>query len=400
MRLWRFCLAALVYDWVVFIAWVAIPIRAESLRVTPTQLGLLITAHSVLYVGNSLFVGRLADRMSKPFLAFLGCAGAIASFAAIARADSLLLLFLTVPLLAVAASCFWPSVQGSVGTETDPARMERVLALFNVMWSGGKALGFVCGGWLAARFGETATLWIAAGTVIPILALYPWRKGTPAPAPREAPVGNRAGFRRVAYVANFVAFGVGAAFQNQFFKYLSNTGLGRSFEGRTLLGVPLSTALDAQKWYFGLFLGAIFFAQTAGFLLFQKGAWWTYRRAPLYLSQVALAAATLAVAFVRSDALILAMAPLVGLALSFAYASSIFYSLHGSDEHGKYSGIHEAVLGAGYFIVPLAGGWLADLMGDLRVPYTVAAATVLAAIGLEEVLYRRSVSSSSNRSIR
>ena len=121
----------------------------------------------------------------------------------------------------------------------------------------------------------------------------------------------------------------------------------------------------------------------------QRGRGWTYRRALLYSAQGLIAGASLAITLTRSDTLLLLLAPFVGVGLGFVYASSIYYSLHGPTDHGKYAGLHEAVLGAGTFLVPLAGGALADLTRDLRMPYGFAAAATLAAIGIEEGLYRR-----------
>ena len=51
--------------------------------------------------------------------------------------------------------------------------------------------------------------------------------------------------------------------------------------------------------------------------------------------------------------------------------------------------LDEAVLGAGTVLVPLAGGALADLTGDLRVPYWLAASAMLVAVAIEELVYRK-----------
>ena len=47
------------------------------------------------------------------------------------------------------------------------------------------------------------------------------------------------------------------------------------------------------------------------------------------------------------------------------------------------------MLGAGSFLVPLAGGALADLTADLRMPYWLAGAGTAAAIAIQEIVYRR-----------
>ena len=142
--------------------------------------------------------------------------------------------------------------------------------------------------------------------------------------------------------------------------------------------------------FFGLFLGAIYGTQTLTFVVLQRSSGWAYRRGLLYCVQVLCGATALLVPFLGHDWQYVAAAAVIGAGLGFANQSSIYYSLHGPSEHGKFAGLHEAVLGAGTFIVPLAGGWLADRTHDLRMPYWLAAAATVAAIGLEEGIYRRS----------
>ena len=172
-----------------------------------------------------------------------------------------------------------------------------------------------------------------------------------------------------------VAFGIGATFQTQFYKYLDDRGLGNLWD---------------RKTYFGLFMGAMFAAQTVAFVVLQRGRGWTYRRPLLYAAQLLVAGMLVAIPCTRSDVVMLVLAPLVGIGLGFICASSIYYSLHGPSDHGKYAGLHEAVLGAGTFLVPFAGGFLADRVVDLRMPYWLAAGMMVAALAVEEVLYRRS----------
>lgn len=384
MRLWRYALAALVYDAVVFVAWLVIPIRAHALGASATQMGLLITTHSVLYTINSLAMGRLADRAPKSLLAVLGCAGAAAGCLVLSGAEGLGLLFWGVSIVALSASLFWPSLQGSIGSETPPSRLERALGIFNVMWSIGKSLGFLSGGWLVTRIGPGGTLALAAALAGSIAAFYPWTPGPRAPREARAAADGHPAFRTLGYMANFVAYGVAAAFQTHFFAFLGRRGLGGSMDPRTFVG---------------LFLGIVFASQTLGFALLQRGTGWTYRRGRLYASQILMALAAASLSIARNDLVVFLAAPVLGLCLSFAYASSLYYSLHNAERHGTYSGVHEAVLGAGNFLVPLVGGALADGFGDLRAPYLLAAATALGAVLLEEAVYRRISRSRENRSI-
>jgi MFS family permease len=374
MRLWRYCIAGLFFNLLAFIFWAVIPIKAVTFGASSTQLALLQTASTTVYVIVCLFSGKLSDRASRSLLARVACLIAMTACGVALGVHSLAALYLVVPMMGLAGSLYWPSAQGAVGAESDPSRVEQTIGWFNVSWSIGKTLGFVAAGWLVATQGGSRTLWIAAASALPVLLLYPRDRGAAPPAAHEGANPDRAAFRTIGYVANFLAFGVGAVFQNQFFKYLEHTGLGGGWESKT---------------FYGVFLGTIYGAQTLLFLVLQRTSGWTYRRSFLYGTQLLTGVAAAGVTLLSGNGLILAAAGLVGVGLGFANASSIYYSLHGPSEHGKYAGVHEAVLGAGTVLVPLAGGALADLTRDLRLPYWLAASAMLVAVAIEEFVYRR-----------
>ena len=373
MRLWRYCLAGLLFNWATFVFWVVLPARALDFQASSTQLALLQTASSVVYVLNSLFSGGLSDRMSRALLARLSTLVALGSCALLVTANSLWGLFLIVPLMGFACSVYWPSIQGAVGAEAGPARLEKALGWFNVSWSIGKTLGFVIGGWIVAALSSSTALWMGVASALPILFFYP-RDQAPSHGEVHAESGvDRAAYRTLGYIANFLAFGVGNVFLNQFLKYLK--------------AVPVPGWTPAA--FFGVFLGAVYGTQTLSFVVLQRNSGWAYKRGLLYVIQVLCGAGALAVPFLVADWQYFAAAAFIGVGLGFANASSIFYSLHGPSDHGKYAGLHEAVLGAGSFLAPLAGGALADLSHDLRSPYWLAGGLTIAAVAVEEIVYRR-----------
>jgi MFS family permease len=373
MRLWRYCLAGLLFNWAAFLFWTVLPIRALDFNASSTELALLQTAANVVYVLNCLFTGGLSDRISRTLLARLSVAVAVAAFVAAVWAGSLLALFLIVPFMGFACSVYWPSIQGALGAEAGPARLEKALGWFSVSWSIGKTLGFIIGGWILAAHSSAAVLWMAAGSALPILLLYPKDQAFPKEETHPASAVERDAFRTLGYVANFLAFGLGATFQNQFIKFLNAS---------PVPGWKPST-------FFGIFLGAIYGTQTLCFAVLQRGSGWTYKRSLLYAVQILCGGAALAIPFLSRDWTLLGAAAMVGVGLGFANSSSIYYSLHGPSDHGKYAGLHEAVLGAGSFLAPLAGGALADLTHNLRTPYWLAGGVMIAAIAVEETLYRR-----------
>jgi MFS family permease len=371
-------MAGLLFNWLAFVFWTVVPIRAVNFNASSTQLALLQTASTFFYVLNSMFIGGLSDRVSRALLARVACVMAIIACGLTVYIGSLNLLFFVVPIMGVAGSIYWPSVQGAVGAESGPDRLDRNIGWFNVSWSIGKTAGFALAGSLIVSQGHGFTLWMAAASAIPVLLLYPGDRNVRPEGTHTVAAGHREAYRTIGYVANFLAFGVGSVFQNQFFKYLEGTGLHLRW--------------DSQK-FFGYFLGAIYLTQTLLFLVLQRGSAWTYRRSLLYGTQVLCMVAAAGVPLLTSDLAILATGGVVGLSLGFANASSIYYSLHGPADHGKYAGLHEAVLGAGTILVPLVGGALADVTHDLRMPYWLAAGATLIALTVEEVIYRRRPSS-------
>jgi MFS family permease len=369
MRLWRYCLAGLLFNWATFIFWTVLPARALDFKASSTQLALLQTASSVVYVLNSLFSGGLSDRISRALLARMSTLVAAGACALLMGVDSLGGLFLIVPLMGMACSVYWPSIQGAVGAEAGPARLEKALGWFSVSWSIGKTLGFTLGG---AGMSSRSALWMAVASALPVLVFYPRDQ-----APRKAEVHGEARadlavYRTLGYVVNFLAFSVGSVFINQFLKYLENAP------------VPGWT----PSAFFGLFLGAIYGTQTLLFIVLQRSSGWAYRRGLLYLVQVVCGAAAVAVPFLTRDWQYFAAAAVIGAGLGFANQSSIYYSLHGPSDHGKYAGFHEAIVGLGTFLAPLAGGALADRSHDLRSPYWLAGGMMIAAVAAEEAVYR------------
>jgi MFS family permease len=378
MRLSRYCIAGLLFNWLAFVFWFVVPIRATGFGASNTQLALLQTASTAFYVLNSIFIGKLSDRISRAFLARVAVAMAIVACALTVYIGSLNLLFFVVPIMGVAGSVFWPSIQGAVGAESGPDRLDRTIGWFNFSWSTGKTVGFVSAGWLIATYGHGLTLWLAVTAAVPVLLLYPRDKELRTDGAHSVDANHRTAFRTIGYISNLLGFAVGSIFVNLFFKYLKESQL-----------VP---NWDTRQFY-GIFLGTIYLTQTLLFVVLQRGSGWTYRRDLVYGTQLLCAAAAVGLTFVRADAAILAAGSLIGISLGFSNASSIYYSLHGPADHGKYAGVHEAVVGMGTILGPLAGGAMADLTHDLRMPYWLVGAAMVVAIAAQEVVYRRRPSS-------
>ncbi len=362
----RFCSAAFVADWAFYLVFTAVPLKAIALGAGPIVLGLLPALSSTIYIISALNFGRLSDRGGRMRMARYG-ALAIACGALLLRAaPGIPQLFLFLPLVAVGGGLFWPAIQAELGDRGGEAGLGRRMGWFNVSWSAGKMIGFWSAGHIAQRHGVAAPLLLAAVLEIIVLALVPAEKARliPSPAARTAvqpvPEEVRRRFRRAAWVANLVAFGVGATLNYQFPKRLLTLGL--------------------HAGDLGNFLGLVALIQTLAFAALGLRRGWEYHPASIAVPMLIGMISVGGLAWAGSGGSILLCAPGIGLALGFAYSASLFHSLHQEEGRGKNTGIHEALLGSGSFVLPLAGGALARAT-TLGAPYLLCAgACALSAI--------------------
>jgi MFS family permease len=382
-RIWRMGITAALTDLALYLVWVAIPYRAIHLGAGAVELGLLSTISSGTYVLTTLFTGSLSDRVPRLYLARFGALVFAGGCVLILRAPSLGQLLPRLPLSGLGMGFFWPAVQAALADEGSLDELESNLGLFNVFWSGGKALGFLVGGSLYALYGVTPILIGVPVTMLVVTALLPRRQRTIPAAPRPGdagddpaaetyrlPAGNdlRA-LLYMAWAANAVAFGIGNTLNMQYPKFLLENGRGSAV--------------------FGLFLGTIFIVQTLVFWGLRTRHGWRFRRRHVYTVQVATAVGTLLLIWAHPVWLILLVAVPLGLGLGLCYHASIVYSLLDRSGRGRRAGFHEALLGAGNFVLPLLGGLAASAASDLRMPYLLCGAIALLGIGFQELIWRR-----------
>ncbi len=396
-RVWRMGITAALTDLALYLVWVAIPYRAIHLGASAAELGLLTTISSSTYVLTTLFTGSLSDRVPRLYLARFGALVFAGGCILILQAPSLGQLFPRLPLSGLGMGFFWPTVQAALADEGSLDELESNLGLFNVFWSGGKALGFLAGGTLYALYGVTPILIGVPVTMLVVTALLPRRRRTLAAPPRSAGTGDEratstyalpagederatstyalpaAGDLKallyMAWAANAVAFGIGNTLNMQYPKFLLQNARGSAV--------------------FGLFLGTVFIVQTLVFWGLRTRHGWRFRRRHVYAVQAAAAAGVLLLVWARPVWLILLAAVPLGLGLGLCYHASIVYSLLDRSGRGRRAGIHEALLGAGNFLLPLLGGLAASAASDLRMPYLLCCAIALLGIGFQERIWRR-----------
>jgi len=383
--------ASFAADLQLYLIHTAAPFKALHLGGGPLVLGLLAAAATGTYAFVVLASGRAGDRFPRLLLARMACLGIIIACIGLTLARRVEVLLLFMPLVGASMAFFWPNVQASIADRSADGDLARPLGRFNLSWSVGKGCGFLLGGVLLASFGAATTFTIASAIVFAIFFVLPMPQAELGPldallardAPdrqpevREpqpatgvlAPVDPRAPvFRRLAWAANCTAFGLGATLTYHY------PGL-----------------VEARGWsprVFGTFLGLVYLTQTLAFaLLMRRPEVWRFRRLRLYLPQFLMVVAVVALPF--ADRARLGLTALVfGGGLGISYCSSIYYSLLARERRGRNAGVHEALIGFGAMLVPLAGGVLARVLESAWMPYLTAAAAVLVSLGLQEVFYR------------
>jgi MFS family permease len=376
--------AAFLADFQLYLVYTAMPFKALQLGGGPFELGTLAAISTGSYALLVGILGGLSDRVPRIQLARYSCVGFIIGCAGLTAASTLEWMFLFAPFVGGSMAPFWPSVQASVADRSRLGDLERHLGRFNLSWSTGKACGFLVGGTMVAAFGVATTLTLAAGIAFSIFFLLPGEPRADAissPAPTQEPAVRPAApvsaadldpraplFRRLAWVANGVAFGLGATLNHHYPRLVQEFGW--------------------SPRVFGWFLGLVFLMQSLTFVvLMLRPRLWRFRRQPLYVPQIMMLVAVISLPLADLGRVLVA-ALVFGFGLGTCYYSSIYYSLHTLDARGRNAGVHEGLIGMGSMVMPFLGGWLAREMDALWAPYAVAGAAVALSLLIQEVLYR------------
>ncbi|MBI1851172.1 MAG: hypothetical protein HYR85_12590, partial [Planctomycetes bacterium] len=272
------------------------------------------------------------------------------------------------PLGGIANAFVWPALQAQIGDESGPGDLEKNLGTFSLSWGVGKTLGFFVGGLAYAKLGIAATLGCSALSLA-LLPLVPTRARSHAATPTRLVADGgpshevRAAYLRAAWIANFGAYGLGAILN--------------------FLYEDVVISLGRDHYEYNLVLGTVFLAQTVAFWAFGRYASWRYRAGAFLTWQAIGAVALLAIGLGAPRNVALVAAMLVGTATGFGYAASIYYSVHSDESRGHRAGIHEAVLGASNFSIPLAGGAIQRTSGWAGAPYALGAAIVAGTIAIQ-----------------
>jgi predicted MFS family arabinose efflux permease len=247
--------------------------------------------------------------------------------------------------------CFtWPTLEALVSDGETPARLPRVIGIYNVVWAVTAAAAFFFGGTLmeisfknlffvplAIQAGQLALIfWLQnhAAELTRAAAGQP-PAAPPPPDPNRPSAAKARGFLHMAWLANPFAY---IAIQ-------------------TLIAVlpGIATRFHLTPMFAGFACSLWCFARLGAFVALWRWTGWHYRFRWLVVS-FALLILSFAAILLSPDLTVLIVAQLFfGGAVGLIYYSSLFYSMDAGEAKGEHGGIHEAAIGCGNCLGPAVG---------------------------------------------
>lgn len=356
-RVLRYCLLSFALDFKLYVVWTVLPFKALTLHGDAFFLGLMPAVSAVAYIITCALTGGVTDVARRFRIGAAGCVLMAGGCLMERSADSLAAMAIATIPLGVGSGFFWPAVQSGIGRLSAGEGLGRSIGLFNILWSSGKGLGFLVGGFLLDTLGGDialafgAAISVAAGLWLPADTGRDARPDAAATAPPRADMGR---FMKAAWLANFAAWGIGAVLNSQYPKLVEGCA--------------------DRELHFGILLGLIYLSQTLVFARLGRWSGWIGDARLLYVCEGAGALAIAALPWCACRWTAYLLAPVFGASLGLCYVSSIYYSLRaGERNEGKWVGFHEAVLGSGNILVPILGGAVAAQSGFSPAPFLLAA---------------------------
>ena len=350
----------------------AVTRRAAELHATGMQLGWLWAMWSLVYAVAALFTGRWSDRVGRRRFAACGTAAAAILILACKFTTNVPLLLVLTGGFGASLSAFWPPIMGWLSEGApDSATLNARLSKFCISWTTGLLSGFAATGFVYQHWPGLA-FWIPTGAMLLILTLL------------ALPVQpDQAGAESAGHTANPIVIQKGRGFRKT--AWLANFAVTLAFCGVVALFPQLATARGISADVHGSILALGRGAGLGAFLVLPHLRFWHTRLWPLWLAQLLAVAGAIAIGLGNSTWVFAVGFTAIGFVAGYTYLASLYFTMEELTEKGKGGGFHEAVLGAGMFLGPVAAGWVGEHY-SLRAPYYFCAAALAALIVAQMVL--------------
>lgn len=271
-------------------------------------------------------------------------------------------------IVATVSICFtWPNLEAIVSEGEPGFRLQRLIGIYNLVWSGAGAVAYFAGGALIEALGSRqAILLIPALMIAGQWAIAAWLgRGVPSGGVGVAEVSGGEGAPHGS-LASAAERGRSTVSPRTFLRmsWLANPCAYVAINTAIPLIPTLAERLGLDARSAGFFCSIWLFSRTAMFLVLWRWTGWHYRFRWLAAAFLGMIAGFLFIFLSASWAglaraevlLVVTLAQIVfGIALGLIYYSSLFYSMDVGDTKGDHGGIHEAAIGAGMLGGPVVG---------------------------------------------
>ncbi len=335
---------------------ITVPIYADILGASPFMIGVIGAVGGLIYSIVPFLSGSLSERLSrKIFISISLILYSVSCILYSLAVDPVILVFVRV-LEWFAIGCFWSPLEALIADSAD-GEFNEALRRFNVSWGLAMIVGPMIGGVLISWFDARAPFYLVSAIAAPIgilsyLIIVEPEKDRAVFSVKESMrligSGEGRGYVISALLMVFLFSVVGGVISSLFPAYAVNLGI-QAYEVGFLM------------FLYGL-TRAVTFYNSAG-VMFMIGE---LRLFPFGSSLLALTSALLLVS--RTMLSFSFCFILLGFGMALSYASAISSVLRAGEKFRGYaSGMFESLLGFGYFIGPLIGGFLSEYA--LYMPY-------------------------------
>jgi predicted MFS family arabinose efflux permease len=297
--------------------------------------------------------GKFAQRFGSRRSVCIGFIGVAGSMIAGLVLHSAICQVIILAAWTVSVCFIWPALEAIV-SEGDGVNLSDMVGFYNITWAFSGAVAYFSGGMLLERLGLQSLFWLPLSLVavqlllMPLAASLAKKEKSVAPSaaaagvPASAPPSCSRQFLHLAWLANPLAY------------VAINT---------TIPLIPtLSVHLGLSTGAAGIFCSIWMFARLAAFIVLWRWTWWHYRFRFLAAAFVVMVAGFAGIVLAPSLGMLLAAQVFFGLSVGLIYYSSLYYSMHVSDQRGTHGGLHEAMIGTGLFLGPACGAFFLFLL--------------------------------------
>jgi MFS family permease len=333
---------------------------------------------------TSILGGRVSDRVGRYRVMLLGMGSvALGEIAILLSPTESAAYFAGYVLAAGMIGVIYPPIMAELTEGGDAVRdrsgVGRTIILFCIAWNLGLITGQLSGGFL-----------FAIEPLYPVLVALGLTSASAALAAGLASRPRMAGATVELTAAHHEHRELSASYVR--LAWMANLGGTFAMSMIFHLFPKLLVAMEIDPQRHGELLAFSRVVVIATYFVLHRSVFWHHSFAAAAGSQVLAVAGLLAIASARSELGLALGLALLGQLVGFNYFASLYYSTAGSHEErrGEASGMHEGTLSLGFALGSTLGGWAGSALGD-RSPYVLAAAVIVALLGVQAFWYRAHV---------